>query len=67
MYFRSRNADAACMLRNRNVDTGMRFRSRNADAVMHVRNRNVDTGMRFRSRNADTGIIILENKRGNKE
>jgi len=27
----------------------------------------VDTGMRFRSRNADTGIIILENKRGNKE
>ena len=54
-------------VRNRNVDTGMRFRSRNADAVMHVRNRNVDTGMRFRSRNADTGIIILENKRGNKE
>ena len=54
-------------VRNRNVDTGMRFRGRNADAVMHVRNRNVDTGMRFRSRNADTGIIILENKRGNKE
>lgn len=67
MYFGSRNADAAMHVRNRNVDTGMRFRSRNADAVMHVRNRNVDTGMRFRSRNADTGIIILENKRGNKE